>query len=64
MSAGSIQPESNSSDNSCPAERGQPLALDVLDVNQRARALYQRLGFTEVSRRGENNRKIRMRATP
>jgi ribosomal protein S18 acetylase RimI-like enzyme len=33
------------------ARRGQDLALDVLAVNPRARALYQRLGMHEVARR-------------
>lgn len=42
--------------------RGQPLALDVLTVNVRARALYQRLGLTEVGRHGDGNVKIAMRS--
>jgi ribosomal protein S18 acetylase RimI-like enzyme len=46
------------------ADRGQPVVLDVLTVNFRAHALYQRLGFHEVDRHGPNNIKIRMRATP
>jgi ribosomal protein S18 acetylase RimI-like enzyme len=41
--------------------RGQELVLDVLAVNDRAVALYQRLGMTEVARHG-NNVKIRMRS--
>lgn len=44
------------------AGRGVPLLLDVLVVNTRARALYERLGFREVFRHGENDIKIRMRA--
>ena len=43
---------------------GQDLALDVLAVNQRARALYQRLGLTEVARHGDGNIRIRMRSSP
>lgn len=45
------------------AQRGQDLILDVLAVNTRAHAFYQRHGFLEVARHGENNRKIRMRFT-
>jgi ribosomal protein S18 acetylase RimI-like enzyme len=41
--------------------RKQALALDVLTVNERARALYQRLGLTEAGRHGDNNIKIAMR---
>jgi ribosomal protein S18 acetylase RimI-like enzyme len=41
--------------------KGQALALDVLTVNERARALYRRLGLTEVARHGDNNIKIAMR---
>lgn len=41
--------------------RGQELVLDVLAVNDRAVALYQRLGMTEVARHG-NNVKIAMRS--
>ena len=40
----------------------QDLVLDVLAVNHRARALYQRLGMTEVARHGDNNIKITMRS--
>jgi RimJ/RimL family protein N-acetyltransferase len=40
------------------------VVLDVLTVNHRARALYQRLGMTEVARHGDNNIKITMRLTP
>ncbi|MFI9162115.1 GNAT family N-acetyltransferase [Kitasatospora aureofaciens] len=43
--------------------RGQAVALDVFAVNTRALAFYQRHGFHEVVRRGESNRKIRMRFT-
>ncbi len=43
------------------AQRDQDLLLDVLAINTRAHAFYQRHGFREVSRHGENNRKIRMR---
>jgi ribosomal protein S18 acetylase RimI-like enzyme len=42
-------------------QRGQALALDVLTVNERALALYRRLGMTEVARHGDNNIKIAMR---
>ena len=46
------------------AERtGQDLVLDVLAVNRRAQALYQRLGMTEVARHGDHNTKITMRST-
>ena len=43
--------------------KGQDLILDVLTVNQRAMALYQRLGMTEVARHGDGNIKITMRST-
>ncbi len=43
------------------AQQGQVLALDVLAVNERAHALYQRLGMTEVDRHGDDNIKIAMR---
>ncbi len=43
-------------------QRGQDLVLDVLTVNPRARALYERLGLVEVSRHGEGNIKVRMRS--
>ena len=46
------------------AERkGQDLVLDVLTVNRRAQALYQRLGMTKVARHGDHNTKITMRST-
>jgi ribosomal protein S18 acetylase RimI-like enzyme len=44
--------------------RGQDLVLDVLAVNERARALYQRLGLTEVAGHGEGDVKITMRSIP
>lgn len=37
-----------------------PVTLDVLVVNPRARALYERLGFREIGRHGDDNIKIRM----
>jgi ribosomal protein S18 acetylase RimI-like enzyme len=43
---------------------GQDLVLDVLVANPRARALYQRLGLTEVARHGDGNLRIRMRSVP
>lgn len=44
-------------------ERGQDLVLDVLAVNERARALYQRLGFTEAAPPGDGDvNKVRMRS--
>ena len=42
--------------------KGQDLILDVLAVNHRAQALYQRLGMTEVARHGDGNIKITMRS--
>ncbi len=42
--------------------RGQDLVLDVLAVNERARALYQRLGLNEVSSRGDDDIRITMRS--
>ena len=45
------------------AQRGQDLVLDVLTVNNRAHALYQRLGMKEVARHGYNNIRITMRST-
>ena len=45
------------------AERtGQDLVLDVLTVNRRARALYERLGLTGVARHGERGAKVTMRS--
>ena len=43
-------------------QKGQDLVLDVLTVNHRAQALYQRLGMTEVARHGDSNIKITMRS--
>ena len=43
-------------------QKGQDLVLDVLAVNHRAQALYQRLGMTEVARHGDNNIRITMRS--
>jgi ribosomal protein S18 acetylase RimI-like enzyme len=46
------------------AERkGQDLVLDVLTVNRRAQALYQRLGMKEVIRHSDHHTKITMRST-
>ncbi|MFS7872425.1 GNAT family N-acetyltransferase [Streptomyces asiaticus] len=45
-------------------QQGRDLALDVLVVNQRAQALYQRLGLHEVTRHGDNDIKIRMSTKP
>jgi len=42
--------------------KGQDLVLDVLTGNTGARALYQRLGMTEVARHGPGNIKITMRS--
>ena len=44
--------------------KGQDLVLDVLAVNHRAQALYQRLGLREVARHGDGNMRITMRYTP
>jgi GNAT superfamily N-acetyltransferase len=44
-------------------QRGQDLVLDVLTVNKRARALYERLGLTEIARHGDSDVKITMRST-
>ncbi len=44
------------------AQKGQDLVLDVLTVNRRAQALYQRLGMAEVARHGDNDIKITMRS--
>jgi ribosomal protein S18 acetylase RimI-like enzyme len=46
------------------AAGNRPVILEVLAVNDRARALYRRLGFREVGRLGENGIKIRMRVDP
>jgi ribosomal protein S18 acetylase RimI-like enzyme len=42
------------------ARRGQDLVLDVLAVNPRARALYQRLGLREVARRSDGDGVVRI----
>jgi ribosomal protein S18 acetylase RimI-like enzyme len=44
--------------------RGRDVVLDVLDVNTRARSLYERLGFREEKRHGDNNVRIMMRSRP
>jgi ribosomal protein S18 acetylase RimI-like enzyme len=44
-------------------QRDQDLVLDVLTVNNRAQALYQRLGLNEVARHGDGNIRITMRST-
>jgi ribosomal protein S18 acetylase RimI-like enzyme len=43
-------------------QRGQDLVLDVLVVNERARALYERLGLTEVAPISEGDVKVSMRS--
>ena len=43
-------------------QKGQELVLDVFVINYRARALYRRLGLTEVARHGEGELRIRMRS--
>jgi ribosomal protein S18 acetylase RimI-like enzyme len=43
-------------------QKGQDLVLDVLAVNHRAQALYQRLGMTEVARHGDGKIRITMRS--
>ena len=42
-------------------QKGQDLVLDVLAVNHRAQALYQRLGMTETAKHGDGI-KITMRS--
>jgi ribosomal protein S18 acetylase RimI-like enzyme len=37
-------------------QKGQDLVLDMLGVNHRAQALYQRLGMTEVASHGDSNK--------
>jgi ribosomal protein S18 acetylase RimI-like enzyme len=44
--------------------RGQPLELDVLAVNQRAQALYRRLGLREVPSSDGDPLRLRMLAAP
>lgn len=46
------------------AKPGLPMVLDVLMVNHRAQALYQRLEFVQTSQHGPDNIKVRMSATP
>lgn len=46
------------------ARNDRDLVLDVLAVNHRAKALYERLGLTEVARHGDGNIKITMRSGP
>ena len=43
--------------------KGQDLVLEVLTVNHRAQALYQRLGMKEAAGHGDKNIKITMRLT-
>lgn len=43
--------------------QGRDLTLDVLSVNHRAYAFYQRHGLREAARHGDNNIRIRMRYT-
>jgi ribosomal protein S18 acetylase RimI-like enzyme len=43
-------------------QKGQDLVLDVLAVNHRAYALYQRLGLQEVARHGDGDIRITMRS--
>jgi GNAT superfamily N-acetyltransferase len=45
-------------------QHGQDLVLEVLAVNLRAQALYQRLGMKETARHGPGNIKITMRRRP
>jgi ribosomal protein S18 acetylase RimI-like enzyme len=45
------------------AQKGQDLVLEVLNINHRAQALYQRLGMTEEARHGGGNIKIVMRSS-
>jgi ribosomal protein S18 acetylase RimI-like enzyme len=44
-------------------QRDQDLVLDVLAVNERAQALYRRLGLTEVARTGDDHLRITMRSS-
>jgi ribosomal protein S18 acetylase RimI-like enzyme len=43
-------------------QRGQDLVLDVLVVNERARALYERLGLTEVAPVSDGDVRVSMRS--
>jgi ribosomal protein S18 acetylase RimI-like enzyme len=45
-------------------QRDQALVLDVLTVNERAQALYRRLGLREVARHGDGGVKVRMSSRP
>ena len=44
------------------AQHVQHFVLDILTVNERAQALYRRLGLTEVARHGDSNVKITRRS--
>jgi len=44
-------------------QRGQDLVLDVLAVNQRAQALYRRVGLAEVARHGDDGVRVTMRSS-
>lgn len=45
-----------------PRVRRQDLVLEVLAVNRRARALYERLGLIEAARHGGQGAKVTMRS--
>jgi hypothetical protein len=45
------------------AQEGQDLALDILTVNHRPWALYQRRGMTGGARHGDGNIEITMQVT-
>jgi ribosomal protein S18 acetylase RimI-like enzyme len=42
------------------AASGRRVELEVFEINDRARALYERLGFREVGRHGPNGMKVLM----
>jgi ribosomal protein S18 acetylase RimI-like enzyme len=44
-------------------QKGLALVFDVLTVNDRAQALYRRLGMTEIARHGDDKIKITMRSS-
>jgi ribosomal protein S18 acetylase RimI-like enzyme len=44
-------------------QQDQELVLDVLAVNQRAQALYRRLGLAEVARHGDDGVRVTMRSS-
>jgi ribosomal protein S18 acetylase RimI-like enzyme len=44
-------------------QQDQDLVLDVLAVNQRAQALYRRLGLVEVARHGDDGVRVTMRSS-